>query len=259
MATNFFVKILKSKIFINLVLASVLAVLVLFGVNIYLKSYTKHGQNIFTPSFTGLNLQEAQKLADDKNIKISVIDSVYEGYGEPGTVIDQTPKSNFMIKEGRNIFLIIKAKGQKMVTMPNLHSVSLIQARSEIESNSLKIGKIKYQPSKFNDLVIEQKVNGKIIETGTTLPAGTKIDLIVGEEQGAEAVVPKLLGLTEDNSTFKLAEYSLNIGDVHYDNTVLTKRDSVQSVVYKQSINYDVTVKYGTEIDIWLTVEPEQY
>lgn len=256
---NFISKFFKSKILRHLIFAGIVGVAIIFAVSIYLKSYTHHGQKIFTPSFTGLTIDEANDLAVDKKLKISVIDSVYDAYGEPGTVIDQTPKSNFMVKKGRTIFITVKAKGQKMVTMPNLHSISLIQARSEIESNSLTIGNIKYQPSDFNDLVIEQLANGEIIAPGTSLPSGTKISLIVGQKQGAEAIVPDLTGITSENASFKAAEYSLNIGDVNYDNSVVTPKDKAQAVVYKQSINKNFMVEYGTEIDIWLTVEPENY
>ncbi|MBN2891668.1 MAG: PASTA domain-containing protein [Bacteroidales bacterium] len=259
MATNFLKKIVKSKVLRHIVFAAIVALVVVVAVSFYLKSYTNHGQKIFTPSFKGLTVAEAQKLAQDKKIKIEVIDSVYEAYGEPGTVIDQTPKSNFMIKEGRNIFLTIKANGQKMVSMPNLRSVSLIQARSEIESNYLKIGKIDYQPSQFNDLVIEQLLNDEIIAPGTSLPAGTKIDLIVGKKQGSEAVVPKLIGLTADQASFKAAEYSLNIGQVNYDESVVSEQDKAEAVIWKQSLGVDRMVAYGEEIDIWLTIDPEKY
>ncbi len=256
---NFFSKILKSKILKNLIFAVSLGVIILLLASLFLKIYTKHDQKIFTPSFKGLTVQEAEDMAKEKKIKITVIDSVYEAYGQPGTVIDQTPEANFMIKEGRNIFLTIKAANKRIVKMPNLHSVSLVQARAEIESNSLKIGKIEYVQSDYNDLVIEQKANGKIIEAGTEIEAGTKIDLEVGQSSGSEAIVPKLNGLTEVDASFKAADYSLNIGKVNYDNTVITQQDSLEAVVWKQSHSVNSVVNPGTEIEIWLTTEPSKY
>ncbi len=259
MFSDFLKKILKSKITHNLLIAFVVVIGLFFVVSFYLRSYTNHGQKIFTPSFKGLSVEEATKLAKEKKIRIEIIDSVYESFGEPGTVIDQTPKANFMIKKGRNIFITIKATQQKMITMPNLKSVSLIQARSEIESNSLRIGNIKYQPSQFNDLVIEQLVNGTVIKPGTTIPAGTEIDLIVGQKEGSEAVVPKLIGLSANEASFKAAEYSLNIGEMFFDNSVVTEQDKAEAVVWKQSIKANVTVEYGDKINIWLTTKPQNY
>ncbi len=259
MAANFIAKIFKSKILKHFLIVFLSGVVIIFLVSFYLRSYTHHGQKIFTPSFKGLTVEQAEKLATEKKVKIKIIDSVYEDYAEPGTIIDQTPQSNFLIKEGRTIFVTIKANGQKMVFMPDLRSASLKQARSEIESYSLEIGDIKYQPSQFNDMVIEQLVNGKVIEPGASLPAGTKIDLLVGKKDGSEAVVPKLIGLTSKNADFKAAEYSLNIGKLYFDNSVVSMKDTAEAVVWKQSINYNTVVQYGTYIDIWLTIEPDKY
>ncbi len=257
--TNFFSQILNSKIFKNLIFAVLLGIVVLSLTSFLLKIYTKHDQKIFTPSFKGLTVQEAETLAKEKKIRITVIDSVYEAYGQPGTVIDQTPKANFMIKQDRNIFLTIKSASKKIIKMPNLRSVSLIQARAEIESNSLKIGNIEYRPSDYHDLVIEQKTNDKIIEPGSEIEAGSEIDLIVGQSTGSEAIVPKLNGLTEMDASFRAAEYSLNIGNMNYDNTVITEQDSLEAVVWKQSHPVNSVVEPGTEIEIWLTTEPNKY
>ena len=146
-----------------------------------------------------------------------------------------------------------------MVKVPDLRSVSLIQARSEIESNNLKIGKIKYEPSSYDNLVIEQKIDGENVKPGTSVPAGTRIDLVVGQKQGSDAVVPNLIGLTRDNAAFKAAEHSTNIGKIYYDNTVTTNADTALSVIWKQSLRAGIIVGYGAEIDIWLTTEPNKY
>lgn len=245
---NFF----KNKIVKNLFWAIMLIIFVIIIVSFYLKAYTHHSQKIFTPSFKGLTLEQAKDLAKDKSIKVLVIDSVYEAYGKPGTIIEQTPKSNFMIKGGRTIFLTEKAMNKKMVQMPNLSSVSLIQARSEIENVGLKIGRIKYIPSQYNDMIIEQQIKGVTIESGKEIPVGTEIDLVVGQAGGTEAVVPDLESLTLDQANFKAAEYSLNIGNVNYDNNIITSRDSALATVYKQSINEGSIVAYGANIEIWL-------
>lgn len=245
-------KFFKNKIVKNLFWAIILVIFVIIIVSFYLKAYTHHSQKIFTPSFKGLTVSQAKDLATEKNIKVLVIDSVYDAYGEPGTVIEQTPKTNFMIKDGRTIFLTIKAINKRMVKMPNLGSVSLIQARSEIESVGLKIGRIKYIPSQYNDMIVEQQVNGVPIEAGKEIPEGTEIDLVVGQAGGTEAVVPDLENLTLDEANFKAAEYSLNIGNVNYDSNIITSRDSALATVYKQSINKGSVVNYGSNIEIWL-------
>jgi len=250
---SFIKKVFGNKIVKSLIGAFSLVIIIIVLMSFFLKAYTHHSQKIFTPSFKGLTVAEAEELALEKNIKILIIDSVFDAYGEPGTVLEQTPNTNFMIKGGRTIFLTIKAIEKKMVLMPNLSSVSLIQARSLIESASLKMGRVKYIPSNFDDMVIEQRVLDELIAPGTEIPAGTEINLVVGQRNGTEAVVPALVNLTLDDAKFKAAEYSLNIGNVFYDASVISSRDSALSVVYKQSFTEGSIVGYGADIDVWLT------
>ncbi|MEA3450669.1 MAG: PASTA domain-containing protein, partial [Bacteroidota bacterium] len=246
-------KVFTNKIVKNLIAAFSVGIIIIVLVSFFLKAYTHHGEKIFTPSFKGLTVEEAENLAIGKNIKILVIDSVFDAYGKPGTVLEQTPNTNFMIKGGRTIFLTIKAIEEKIVLMPNLSSISLIQARSLIESAGLKMGRVKYIPSNFDDMVIEQRVLDKLIAPGAEITAGTEINLVVGQSSGTEAVVPSLVDLTLDDAKFKAAEYSLNIGNVFYDASVISSRDSALSVVYKQSFTEGSIVGYGADIDVWLT------
>lgn len=244
--------ILKSRILKNLVLAVVLVFVVLIILSLYLRTYTHHSEKIFTPSFKGMNITEAEQLAKDKNLKIVVIDSLYSEYVDPGEIMDQTPKSNFLVKSGRTIFVTIRAYSRQMTKMPNVVYSSLIQARAILENKGLRIGHIEYRKSQYNDVVLEQLYNGKIIEKGVELPESSYITLVVGSKEGTKAYVPELIGLTEKKASYRVAEYSINLGNIFYDNTVITKADSINATVYRQSINKGVSVAPGTEVDIWL-------
>lgn len=257
MENNFFVKILKSKILRTLIAVILLSFVLLIFVSLYLRGITNHGQKVLTPSFKGLTVEEAQKLAEEKDIKILIIDSVFESYGEAGTVIDQTPHANFQIKEGRTIFITIKANGQKLVKLPNLTG-SLIQVRSLIETAGLKIGKITFVKSDYNNLLLDYTINGENVAAQTLIAVGTKIDLVVGQEEGTEAIVPKFIGLKSTEVAYKAAEYSLNIGQMNYDNSVVSTQDTAMAIVWKQSIKPMSVVEYGLEIDLWLSINPPQ-
>lgn len=252
---NFITKILKGKIFLSLVAIGVLSLVIILSSSIYLKKVTHHGKTIFTPSFKGLTVSEAENLAIEKQVNIEIIDSVYIAYADPGAIVDQTPKANFMIKKGRTIFVVIKSRGQQMVEVPNLSAQSLTQARSLLESAGLMVGEITFKnaPGKHR-LVLGQSIDG-----GEVVVAGTKVNLTVGEESGHYAVVPNLNGLNLNSATFKAAENNLNIGNVVYDNTVISAQDTFESVVWKQSVNSGVKTDYGHKINIWLTADPSQY
>lgn len=253
---KFITKILKNRITISLISIVLLSLVLIFLSSKYLKITTNHGQKLFTPSFKGLTIDEAKALAEEKEIKIQIIDSIYGGYGTPGTIIEQTPKSNFMIKKGRNIFLVVKSKGTKIVKMPDLAAQSLIQARSLLETAGLSVGKIEFRPSPNQPhLVLDQQYNGKHIRARTEIAAGSPIDLVVGEEVGAFAIVPDFNNATLRKARFIAAENYLNIGDVNYDNSIISVKDSVEAVVYKQSMEAGLKTDYGQKINLWFTVK----
>ena len=252
---NFFKYFISKKFILNIIISVIFVIIVVAGTFWFLRGYTNHGQQFFTPNFKGLTIAEAEKLAKEKKLKIEVIDSTSTAHGEKGTVIDQTPAPNFMVKRGRTIFLTKKNVLAKRIAMPNLKNISLIQAKSEIESYSLLIGKLDYRPSKYINLVIEQKIDGQIIKPGTMIDVGTKIDLIVGEDaRGSETKVPNLIGLNSEKASLLAAERSLNIGVAIYDNSVITREDTLDAFIYKQTPRKNWKADFGDEIDIWLTL-----
>lgn len=236
-------------------IAKVLGILLVLIIltSLYLKIYTHHGTSIFTPSFKGLSLEQAKKLAKDKHLEILIIDSVFEGYYQPGTVVDQTPSANFPVKRNRKIFIVIKAFNQPMVKMPNLVDYSLIQAQAILENNGLRVGNISFVPNpNFEHLVAEQRYKGNKIAVGTQLPKGSKIDLLVYQNTSKNTSIPDLIGLTYDQAIKQITRQYLNLGKVYFNSNILTQKDSSEAIIYKQSPQEGSSSNYGQKIDIWL-------
>jgi len=256
---NNFLHILTSKKFLlNLAIAFASFIVLIIFISIFLRILTHHGQQFYTPNFSGLTVEQADELADDKNIKIEIIDSVYEVDGLKGTIVDQTPPADFLIKKGRTIFLTKKATTVRQISMPDLTTGSLIQAKSEIETYGLKVGKLTYKPSPYENYILNQYIDGVKVAPKTLVDVGTVIDLDVGKtEDGSKAFVPDLSGLSKNEAAFYAAENSLNIGVLIYDNTIKTTQDSLKAKVWKQNPNKDKELDLGSEIDIWLTLNPD--
>ncbi len=246
-----------SKKFIKNLLISIV---VLFGIiiftTIFLRVFTHHGQKFSTPNFSGLTLNQSLELAEDKNINIEIIDSVYDAPGDKGTIVDQTPPADFLIKENRTVFLTIKALTPKMVEMPDLRNISLVQAKSEVEMNGLLIGNLTYKPSTYENLVIDQFLGKDKILPGTLIEVGTEINLTIGKaEDGENTSTPDLIGLTKNEASLMAAENSLNLGSLIYDKSVKTVQDSAKALVWKQSPPENRELPLGSEIDLWLTLD----
>ncbi len=164
-------------------------VIVLFGVSFYLKIYTRHGQTILTPELRGLTVEQARKIVAQKHLRLKVIDSIYQGVGAPGTIVDQTPPTNFHVKKGRTIFVTIKAVSPRMVTLPDLTEISFVQAQYDLQRLGLKLGHVIYKPTaNFDNLVLAMLYNGDTLRPGAKLPQGTAIDLVVAKRNSEQAI-----------------------------------------------------------------------
>jgi eukaryotic-like serine/threonine-protein kinase len=249
---------LKSRtFFIHLGLATatigIILLLSFFSINLY----THHGEAISVPDFSGLTFEQAKRLADDKDFKVEISDSVHFQDKEKGTVVSQVPEPNNKVKTGRTIYLIVNGMEPEMVQMPDLTGISIRQATADAELFGLKIGRLSYVPD-ISTTVLEQKYKGKIIAPNAPVIKGASIDLVVGKgESNEKTFIPSILGLTFNEAEQKLSSLSLNLGVAVFDQTIKSSSDSTKARIWKQfpKSGKESEIKLGSYIDIWLTLD----
>jgi len=220
-----------------------------------LRVYTRHGQAFSVPDFTGLSMDEVRKMADQKQMRCVIIDSVFIQMQDPGTVISQNPSPGTKVKENRSIFLTINAINPEKITMPNVVGVSVRQAEAVLQSYGLRLGTKRYVPDIGKDYVLHQLYKGKDIARGSTIIKGSSIDLVLGLGLGNDKLmVPDLKQLTKIEAQDILSNYYLNFDVVIYDNTVETYQDSLKAIIWKQKPDYGSSIRVGSSITIWLTL-----
>ncbi len=246
-----------SKLFLkNLIFAILVAIVFLFGSFFSLNVITHHGEGLSVPDFTGMSIRQVAKEASNKNLKFEIIDSVFNAPGKKGTVIAQIPPPDFKVKEGRTILLTVKTFNPQRIPMPDFTGVSLIQAKADIETFGLKIGKLKYIPDIATNNVLEQMFQGKPISAGTLIEKNSVIDLVLGLGKSNKiTIVPDFRGLNYDDASENAANSSLNIGVLIYDQTVETSQDSINALIWKQSPGTNTQITIGSPIDVWLTLD----
>lgn len=255
---NFLRFLISKRFLINLAVIFILSFIVVKGTLVALNVYTRHGDEFSVPDFTGMELSEVRKIVGEKNFRFEIIDSIYNSDHEPGTVFEQNPPPGFNIKENRKIFITIIAFNPEKIAMPDLVGASIIQAMADIYAYGLKIGKLKYISDISQHEVLKQKVNDEEIDPGTSVIKGTIVDLIVGRgEEENKTTVPNIIGLTKEAARQKLAESYLNIGFPFYDSTVVSNKDTIESLIFRQyqRASEEIEVDYGAYIDIWLTAD----
>lgn len=252
-------KFFTSRTFLlNLLLAIVIVVLLVFGTLKGLKQYTNHGISYPVPNLTGLTINEALESAQANRLKIAIIDSVYNTKYGPGTIVDQQPVANSNVKENRTIFLTINSMELEKVVLPKLTDISFRQAQVLIENSGLFLENISYQPSEYHDLVLEVLQDSMEIYEGSKILKGTSIDLVVGRNKGnLKTPLPNLTGFAINEAQGTLTDSKLNQGVLIYDVSIATAEDSLSARVWKQLPNpkYVSTVDLGSSIDLWLTVD----
>jgi beta-lactam-binding protein with PASTA domain len=169
------------------------------------------------------------------------------------SVIDQDPISGSLVKENRRIYLTVVAKRKKQVQMPRLVDLSLRRAVSKLKALELSVGNLSFVPDMAKNAVLKQLINAKEVESGTLLPVGTSVDLVVGNGLSDVMVkLPNLKGLTKEDAEILLQMNSINVGLILYDSSV---KDSSTAVVYRQRPSAEEIdlINLGRNVDIYLT------
>jgi len=247
--------IFSKKMLIQYGIGIAFVILALSFTFLWLNISTNHGEEFSVPNFTGLTIEQAALKADELNLRIEVIDSVYNGAGKRGTVLDQNPPPDFKVKSNRKVFITIKSVSPKIVHMPDFIHTTLVQAKADIETYGLRIGKISYEPSIYDNVVLKQQYKGYEIIAGAKIPQGAEIELILGKSSSmGNTITPDLQGLTKEEAELEAAEFMLNIGTVLYDETVKSYQDSIVATVKKQRPKSNISFRPGDEIDIVLSM-----
>lgn len=256
---GFFQKFKDRRVLYHLVAGVLVLLLSVFATTYWLKIYTHHGEAIVVPDFSGFHYSEAMQMAEDKNLLPQVFDSVYFADKEPGTVVGQYPEPNHRVKRDRLILFTVCASEPDRVELPDLTGITVRQATADAEMAGFRVGKLSYVPD-ISTTVVFMTFNGKKVKPGTVLPKGTVIDLTVGRgTSNDKTAIPSVTGLSFADAEEKLLSAYLNPGNVVYDKTVKTSKDSLQAKVWKQypRPGSESEVSLGTYVDIWLTIDTD--
>ncbi len=164
----------------TLVLLCVVVVIMVFLLLWFLTIYTRHGEKQIVPNVCGLNVESAAMILEGKGLRYEVVDSVYSKNVEKGCVVEQDPAAGSMVKEERNIYLIINATLDRMVAMPYVVDISLRQATTILEASGFRIEKVTYKPSEYKDLVLGVYMRGVNVQPGEMIRAESALELHVG-------------------------------------------------------------------------------
>lgn len=241
----------------NLILALVYIAVLVAGVTIGLAFFTNHNKEIEVPDFTTLSVKDAAQLAESVGIRVEVTDSVYVRRMERGAVFSQNPAAGSRVKKNRLIRLTTNAVNAKQVSMPNLVGYSMRQAKAELSSKGLNLGKLIYVSDMATNNVLKQQYRGKDIKTGTMIDSGSEVDLVVGlSDTDNQTRVPNVVGMKYNRAVDAVHDNSLNVARATFDDSVQNYNDSLNAVVFRQSPSASsAPIGMGGEVSLFFTLD----
>ncbi|HTH81646.1 MAG TPA: PASTA domain-containing protein, partial [Mucilaginibacter sp.] len=251
---NKFGAYLKTKDFrrtILLAIGSVIAVVLIAFFS--LSFYTHHGTGIPVPKLEGLPIEKALAILKDQGFVDPQVDSVYAADVAPGTVIQQDPDAETLVKENRKIYLTMSIRQAPLVSLPKIDSMSYISAVPTLLNYGLKVGDTTYRSDIARNVVLEVRLGGQIIKAGTKVPKGSRIDLVLGDGAGANEVeIPDLINQDLDGVRFVIKNSNLTLGTITYQGAITDSNNVI--VVAQSPVKTDSASKVSIGTRINLTV-----
>lgn len=254
-------KFLTSKIFLRNLAAILVTVLLLFFLlTSLLHLYTRHGDSMQLEDYNGLLLQDAQRKAAARGLKISVMGSKYSPTGRPGEIYAQYPKPLSQVKENRTIYVQIFSEEGQMRTLPpfttagddlesyrrELHKLNVnIEVQDQVFDAKLAEGTI------LHLLVDGQKVTNTDLRRGKVeVQEGATVAAVVSTRTSNLVEIPNLLCKTFDEASFHVNGLNLSVGRVYG-----SVPNQSNAFVWKQEPAYGSgkLVRKGSKINLYIT------
>ncbi|KAB7529513.1 PASTA domain-containing protein [Flagellimonas olearia] len=173
---------LKSKTFlIQLGLAVVATVLLVFLALQWLKSTTNHGEFVEVPDFSKMSVMDMRKAVEEAGLRYQVLDSSNYNPDYPRfSILDQDPPAGNKVKSNRKIYFTVNPSGYKKVSVPDIIQVTQRNAASMLRAVGLDVERVTYIDELGKDMVYNMKFKGKYVKPGDKLPKTSKVELICG-------------------------------------------------------------------------------
>lgn len=255
------IKYITSRpLWFNILVGVGLIALILIIFILSLRWITKHGEAKTVPAVTGKNIDDVEKLLDDKGFETVIQDSVYYDSLPPGIVVKQVPDADQVVKVNRTVYVVINRFIAPDINIPNLIGFSYRNAEMTLHNLGLKLGDTTYKPDFAKNSVLEMSFKGNTVKPGDKIKVGSAINLVLGSGLGNEDMkVPDLKGMTFTDAKAALDAYGLILGVPMAEPGV---KDTANAFVIRQSPEprtadgARVLIRPGQMVDLWLSVNP---
>lgn len=253
-------KLKANKLVYNLLLIAAVMLALAVAAHLLMQVATRHGARRVVPDFSGIALQDAERLAQKHDLELHINDSLFVPAYQGGIILDQLPEGGVEVKPGRTVYITINSFRQKMVPVPFVAGRSLRQAKNMLEIAGLEIEELVYRTDMATNYVLEQYYDRQQIlaESKVEAEMGSGITLYVGVEPNENhTFVPQVVGLSLHDAKGRLWESGLNVGKVIYEEGI-NLLNQKEARVYAQSNPAEQALALGAAVDLMLTLDVDR-
>lgn len=174
---DFLLKLIKSPIVVNLLLAIILTIAIIIGTLQWLDHYTLHNEAVVVPDVKGLTLDEADEFFKNSKLRYNVVDSVFSKDVAPGAIVELVPVAGSKVKENRIVFVTINAQTSQMGKIPEIQDLSFRQAYALLRSIGFSSVEIEYVAGEYKDLAVAVELNQRPLSKGEYVPLKAPLTL----------------------------------------------------------------------------------
>ena len=177
---EFFSKIKRQYVLINLLAMAMVIVLLCVGVKYALAIYTHHGEGIEVPDLKGMTYLKARLLLEEDNLNIVVSDSGYVKTMPADCILAQTPGVGTKVKSGHTIYVTVNSPSSPTFAIPDVVDNSSFR---EAEAKLMAMGFQLTEPQKVvgeKDWVYGIICRGRRVSNGDRIPIDYPLTLMIG-------------------------------------------------------------------------------
>ena len=235
------------KVFVNLIVALVIFVGVVWLTFRWLEFHTNHGEEIQVPNVVNMKVQQAIEVLDDQGLEYEVDSFKYDPKFKPYQVLQIYPSPGSRVKDGRTIVLKVNPKTYAPVAIPDVLDRYKYLAFRKFDLLGLKVGDTIYEPNIQKDAVIRMMFNGRVIKPGEKVPMYSTLDLVIGSGPMRNVVIPNLVGRTVAEAKAIITQNYFEVGLVEYEDG----QNNDSDIIYYQDPASGSVRDQGMQIDLW--------
>ncbi len=203
---------IKPYLIIFFIFISILAIVLIIFDKLLMPNLIFDKEIIKVPSVVGMNLDKGIDKLNQSGLDNKISGHLFSEKFPENTILSQSPQNGLQVKEGRTIYLTV-SKGNQKIEVPNLVTYTVRIAKLELMKRGLQLGNIAYDYSELfgKDTIIYQNKS-----SGSQVPYGTEIDVVVSQGSNLTYTMPNVIGLKLDEAEKLILENGFTIGTITY-------------------------------------------